>query len=72
MWVSVAVRGLAVSGLVTCQLVDHNGAAQTLGLFDLVEGTGTWAAPDPRGIGRDQQARLLDASGRIIASATWS
>jgi hypothetical protein len=65
MWVSVAVRGLAVSGLVTCQLVDHNGAERTLGLFDLVEGAGTWATPDPPGIGRDQQAPLIDGSGRV-------
>jgi hypothetical protein len=71
-WVSVAVWGLPVSGSVTCQLVDRDGAVETLGLFDLVNGTGSWAAPDPPGIRRDQEARLIDAAGRVLATATWS
>jgi hypothetical protein len=70
-WVSVAVWGLPVSGPVICQLVDRNGAVHTLGLFDLVEGTGSWAAPDPPGIRRGQEARLIDGSGRIVATAPW-
>jgi hypothetical protein len=71
LWVSVAVHGLSMSGTVACQLVDRNGAIGTLGLFDLVDGTGSWAAPDPAGVGRDREARLLDGAGRVIATATW-
>jgi hypothetical protein len=70
-WVSVAVWGLPVSGSVTCELVDRDGAVQTLGLFDLVDGTGSWAAPDTSGIGRDQTARLIDRGGRVLAIAIW-
>jgi hypothetical protein len=71
LWVSVAVRGLPVSGSVSCQLVDHKGSVQTPGLFDLVDGTGSWAAPDPSGVGRDREARLLDGAGQVISTATW-
>jgi hypothetical protein len=60
-----------VSGPVTCQLVDRNGSVQALGVFDLVDGTGSWAAPDPSGIEGRQQARLIDDSGRVTATATW-
>ena len=70
LWVSVNVRGLAVSGSVTCQLVGGRSSETTLGLFDLVHGSGTWAAPDPGGIDGNQQARLIDPAGRVVATAT--
>jgi hypothetical protein len=70
LWVSVSVRGLAMSGPISCQLVGGRGSAETLGRFDLVHGSGTWAAPDPRGIGRHGQARLVDRAGQVIATAT--
>jgi predicted anti-sigma-YlaC factor YlaD len=71
LWVSVSVRGVAMSGPVSCQLVGGRGSVETLGLFDLVHGSGTWAAPDPGGIGRHQQARLVDRAGQVIATAVW-
>jgi hypothetical protein len=72
MWVAVVVRGMSVSRPVSRQLVDRNGSVQTLGRFDLVGGTGSCAVPDPPGIGRDQEARLIDGSRQGIATATWS
>jgi hypothetical protein len=69
-WVSVSVRGIAVSGPVTCQLVGRGGSVQTLGIFDLVHGNGSWAAPDPGGIGGDRQARLVTQRGHVVATAT--
>jgi anti-sigma-K factor RskA len=70
-WVSMTIRGAAVSGQVTCQLLERNGTATTLGTFDLVNGSGTWAAPDPSGVAHDLGARLIDAKGRVMASATF-
>jgi predicted anti-sigma-YlaC factor YlaD len=70
LWVSVTVRGVAVSGPIACQVVSRRGAVQTLGLFDLVGGSGSWAAPDPAGIRGDRLARLVDSRGRVIATAT--
>jgi hypothetical protein len=46
-WVYVNVHGLPFSGPVSCQLVEGNGSVDTLGLFDVVHGSGSWAAPDP-------------------------
>jgi hypothetical protein len=69
LWVSVSVRGAAVSGPVSCQLVGRGGLVQTLGLFDLVHGNGSWAAPDPAGVTRDLLARLVTERGRVVAVA---
>jgi Putative zinc-finger len=68
-WVSVSVRGVAISGPVSCELIGRTGSVETLGLFDLVHGNGSWAAPDPAGLGGDRQARLVDQKGRVIAVA---
>lgn len=70
LWVRVSLRGVAMSGSVLCQLVTGHGAVETLGLFDLVHGSGIWAAPDPGGIEGQQQARLIDHAGQVIATAT--
>jgi hypothetical protein len=70
LWVSVTVRGATASGAITCQVVSRTGSVDTLGVFELVHGSGTWAAPDPAGIRGDREARLVDLSGRVIATAT--
>jgi anti-sigma factor RsiW len=69
-WVSVTVRGAAVSGPIACQVVSRTGSVQTLGVFELVHGSGSWAAPDPAGIRGDRDARLVDSAGRVLATAT--
>jgi hypothetical protein len=52
-------------------MVDGDGSVETLGRFDLVHGSGSWAAPDPGGQRGYDQARLLDQAGQVIATATW-
>jgi hypothetical protein len=69
-WVSVTVKGLAVSGPVTCELVAPNGADATVGTFDLVRGSGSWAAPTSQ-VTRDVGARLVDRAGQVVAAATF-
>jgi hypothetical protein len=60
-----------VSGTVSCQLIGRDGSLETLGRFDLVHGSGSWAAPDPEGLPGYRTARLVDRTGRVIATATW-
>jgi predicted anti-sigma-YlaC factor YlaD len=69
-WVSMTVRGLGESGLVTCQLMSRDGAPVTLGTFDLVHGSGSWSAPEPAGLAQDAGVRLVDPQGQVLASAT--
>jgi hypothetical protein len=70
-WVYVSVRGIGVSGPVSCQMVEADGSVETLGLFDLVHGSGYWAAPHPEGLREYRGARLVDLAGQIVATATW-
>ena len=69
-WVSVSVRGLAVSGPITCELVARNGSDATVGTFDLVRGSGSWAAPSGQAT-HDIGARLVDEAGHVVAAATF-
>ncbi len=72
LWVSVKVHDLAVSGPVTCQLLGRNRTVVTLGTFDVVHGSGSWAAPDPAGVSGDGGGRLVEPNGRVIAAATFT
>jgi anti-sigma-K factor RskA len=70
-WVSMMVRHAAVSGPVTCELIQSNGTVVQLGSFDLVGGSGSWAAPEPVGIGSIAGARLIAADGHVVATAAF-
>jgi hypothetical protein len=52
-------------------LVDIDGSVETIGVFDLVNGSGSWAAPDPQGLRGYHQARLVDRTGQVLATASW-
>ncbi|MGH9061432.1 MAG: hypothetical protein ACRDZY_18250, partial [Acidimicrobiales bacterium] len=54
-----------------CQLRRRDGTAVTLGSFRLANGYGYWAAPIPAG-SSFSGARLVDASGRTVATANFS
>ena len=70
-WLDMTVKGVAGADEVTCQLVGKDGKVTTVGSFDLVDGNGTWGAPDPQGgLAGAAGARLVDASGRVLATAT--
>jgi predicted anti-sigma-YlaC factor YlaD len=67
----MAVKHIGDSGTVSCQVVKADGKAVTLGSFDLVNGSGWWATPEPSGLGRIASARLVAADGRVLAQATF-
>jgi anti-sigma factor RsiW len=70
-WLDMTVKGVTGADEVTCQLVGKDGKVTTVGSFDLVGGNGTWGAPDPQGGLADVRgARLVDGSGRVLATAT--
>jgi hypothetical protein len=70
-WLNMTVHGVTGAEKVTCQLVGKDGQLTTVGSFDLVDGTGTWGAPDPGGFSGVTGARLVDPNGQIIATATF-
>jgi hypothetical protein len=69
LWMSV--HHLGDSGTVSCQVVRADGTVLTLGSFDLVDGSGWWATPEPADLGRIASARLVASNGRILAQATF-
>jgi hypothetical protein len=66
----MAVNHLGTSGAVSCQIVESGGKLVTLGSFDVVNGSGWWATPEPAGLGHISSARLVAADGRVLAQAT--
>jgi hypothetical protein len=70
-WISMMVRQAGVSGRVTCEVIENDGTSLQLGSFDLIKGSGSWAAPEPAGIGHIVGARLLASDGRVVATATF-
>jgi anti-sigma-K factor RskA len=70
-WVSMMVQGVAARGPVSCQLIDRDGTVITIGTFDLVNGTGSWGAPDRWSPYDMAGARLVDATGQVVAHATF-
>lgn len=70
-WVSMMVNGVSARGSVSCVLVARDGSITRLGSFDLVNGSGSWGAPDRWSTSDVAGARLVDASGHVVASATF-
>lgn len=70
-WIWMTVNHAPLSGHVTCDLVEADQTVVPLGSFDLVNGSGSWAAPEPAGTARVVGARLVSASGQVIAVARF-
>jgi hypothetical protein len=70
-WVWVTVDGAGASGRVTCDLMESNGTVDPMGSFDLVNGSGSWGAPEPAGAGTITAARLVAADGHVVAVANF-
>jgi hypothetical protein len=70
-WLSMTVHGTTGAQKVTCRLIAKDGTATTIGSFDLVDGSGSWGAPDPGGLAGVAGAQLVDNSGHVIATATF-
>jgi len=57
---------------VTCQLVGSDGQVTTLGSFQLADGYGSWGSPDPGTVTPLSGARLVSATGTVLATATFT
>ena len=71
-WVSMEIDHLSISGPISCQLITGHGAVTTVGTFQLVDGSGTWGAPEPAGIAHLSGARLVGPGGTVLAQADLS
>lgn len=68
MWVDLGSGNESV----TCQVIGSNGKVTTVGSFDLASGYGGWGSPDPGTSGTLSGARLVSASGTVLATATFA
>lgn len=71
MWLSMTVHGMKGDQRVTCELVDKDGSRTRLGSFDLVDGSGSWGAPDREGLTGVTGAWLVGSTGQVIATAIF-
>jgi hypothetical protein len=70
-WTTMTVQHVPATGRVTCQLVESDGDAWTIGAFQLVDGNGTWDAPDPIPPAQLARAQLVGPGGKVIAIAEF-
>jgi hypothetical protein len=56
---------------VTCQVIATDGQVTTIGVFHLSGGYGGWGSPDPGNSGTIKGARLVDADGTVLATASF-
>jgi hypothetical protein len=71
-WISMTFDHLSLTGMVSCQLIYSNGTVTKIGTFELVDGRGTWGAPDPAADSQPSAARLVGPAGNVIATASFS
>jgi hypothetical protein len=70
-WLYMTVDLGGGSESVTCQVIGTSGRVTTIGSFQLSGGYGGWGIPDPANAGDIKGARLVDASGAVLASASF-
>ena len=68
-WLFMALDDPAVHGAVTCELVRTNGTVVPVGSFALAAGYGWWGVPLKVARGDLSQARIVDSTGQVIATA---
>ncbi|HWE68841.1 MAG TPA: hypothetical protein VG205_00690 [Acidimicrobiales bacterium] len=71
-WVFMNVDGSSYTGPIVCQLQVANGTTVAVGDFQLQGGTGQFSRNVQVDIGRLRGAKLVNASGTIVASATFA
>ena len=71
-WVYMSVYLESAAGAVTCQLVGADGRVTNVGTFRMSDGYGAWGSPDPVDNGPLTGARLVSASGRVLATASFA
>ncbi len=71
-WVYMSVNTGSATGNVICQVVGRDGRVTTVGAFWMDNGYGSWGSAVPAGTGPLSGARLLDADGTVLATATFA
>jgi hypothetical protein len=71
-WLYVSVDMNSGEGIVRCQVVGTDGRVTTIGSFRLNGGYGAWGSPDQGNVGTLSGARLISASGTVLATATFT
>jgi hypothetical protein len=71
-WVFMNVDGSSYTGPIVCQLQVANGTTVAVGNFELQGGTGQFSRNIQVDIGRLRGAKLVNAAGTVVASATFA
>lgn len=69
-WVYMTINHLSGEGNVSCQLVADDGTVTTIGSFQLVDGSGSWGAPEAAPASHVTSVRLVSPAGSVLAIAT--
>jgi hypothetical protein len=70
-WLYMSVNMNSGQETVICQVRDRDGHVTTVGSFRLTNGYGHWGSPAPGKPGSLTGARLVTASGTVLATATF-
>lgn len=70
-WMSMEVEMAGARGRYVCQVVTAGGHTATVGFLQIVAGRGVWAAALPTGSAGLRAAQLVDARGRVLATASF-
>jgi hypothetical protein len=71
-WVFMNVDGSSYTGPIVCQLQVADGTTVAVGNFELHGGTGQFSRNIQVDIGRLRGAKLVNAAGSVVASATFA
>jgi hypothetical protein len=71
-WIYMSVYMEGTKGIVTCELVGTDGHVSPVGTFSLDDGYGAWGSADPVDNGSLSGARLINGSGTVLATASFS
>jgi hypothetical protein len=71
-WLFMYVDDPSWQGALRCEVMVDQGPTVDIGKFWLSEGKGAWAASVGQPAGRLSQARIVSASGQVLATADLS
>jgi anti-sigma factor RsiW len=71
-WIYMTLDDANVSGEAWCDVTLKSGRVLDVGVFTLKDGYGAWAARVTAGASSVASAKVTDANGRVLASATLS
>jgi hypothetical protein len=70
-WVYMSIAAEPQTDWVACQLIQRNGHVVNIGSFNLSGGKGSWGNEVPVDPNSVASARIITASGTVLASATF-